>query len=142
MESNVNPARDLIEAQRLAAATQREALKAPIWAMPLMTLAIVGFFVLIGKLDDGARIVASVAWTVFVLAWVYAIRRNNRAKPGRRAVTAEQRRRELAEWMVLLVIANVLTFALSRVSWALAGVALASLGAVYGSVSAWRARRS
>jgi hypothetical protein len=132
----------LAEAQRLAAATQSEATNTPSWAMPVMLGALVVFFVILGLLDNAWRGLASVGWSLFVLAWVYAMRRRNRAASARIPLDAAQRRRAVIEWIVLLLVANLITFALSRVSWALTGVALAVLAAGYGALSAQRARHA
>ena len=141
MESN-DPRSQLDEAARLAAATQREAYNAPGWAIPVLLVAMVVFFTLMGVIGEAWRGTASLGWSLLVLAWVYAIRRPNRAAPTPMWHERSHRRRDIAEWVGLLLAANLITFTLSRVSWALAGLGLAVLASGYGAFSARRARHA
>ncbi len=138
MESN-DIQRQLVEANRLASATRAESLNAAAWAWPVMVVAMIAFFALMGVLSEAGRGVATVGWTLFVIVWIITTRRANRARPRRTQRDRSQRIHDLIEWLALAVTANAIFFGLSHVSWTLAGIGLALLGAGYGAVSARRA---
>lgn len=142
MESN-DAQRQLSEIDRLKAATQVESTAVAAWAWPvLVVVAMVATFTSFQFLDEPWQAIVSAAWCVFVAIWIRVIRRNNRAVRPRVERTAGQRKKDIKEWVVLLVAANAITFGLSRISWTVAGIGMAIFCSFAGGVFSRRGRRA
>jgi hypothetical protein len=131
MESNEASTR-LEEVTRLRSATRAEAFGAPRAAWPVMAVAMALFissFTFVTS--DKGRTIAAVGWTMFVVLWVGWLRLGRGARPGRLPRTAADRRRYAVEWVVFFVVCNLIVQVLGRVSWALAGVAMAVVCSVW-----------
>jgi hypothetical protein len=137
MESN-DASAQLNEAARLRSETIRESRQAPRGTQVAMVIAMIIFFTAYGLSSDAVRSVLWIGWLLFMVGWLVVLRRGRRAQPRR----IQHTRREAVEWVVLFVVANVIVAVFSRVSWALVGILLASLGALAGATHAWKSRNA
>jgi hypothetical protein len=114
----------------------------PRGALAVLAIATVLFFSGFGLHSDFYDVVAPIIWTGFVAGWVLWLRHGRRAIPGRPSRARDERRRDIALWVGLFIVANLIVVLGSRVSWVLVGVLFALLGASAGASAAWRGRRS
>jgi hypothetical protein len=89
--------------------------------------------------SDLQRVIAPIAWTGFVVAWVVWMRRGNRARAP--WLAGSDWRRDLPRWVALLVASNIIVLLVSQVSWLLVGVLLAAVATGSGIVARWRTQR-
>jgi hypothetical protein len=137
-----NVREQLAAAARLRSATITEAGRIPRGAFVVLAIATVLFFSSY-SIDQGwVYVVAPIVWTAFIVAWVWWLRHGNRATPGRPARTRDERRRDIVEWIGLFVTANAIALLGATVSWILAGVLMAFLGAGAGQVASRRGRHT
>jgi hypothetical protein len=125
MEST-DPARQLADIDRLQTRTESESLQGRRGAMPVLIVGTLLFFSSFEIDSRWVRILAPVAWTVFIVAWVRWLRSSNRARPGWRLASFEWRR-YLPWWIALTLVANLIALLGEKVSWIWAGVLMAAL---------------
>jgi hypothetical protein len=141
MESN-EAAAQLSEVAKLRSTTAKEASKSPAAAWPVMAIAMILFFSSnIAMKSDRGRIATALVWALFVGLWVAWVARGRRARPGRAPRSRAEVRRDVTEWIALFVVCNLVVQLLSRVSWALVGVAIAIIATGWGALTARRAQR-
>jgi hypothetical protein len=138
METN-DAAKQLHDVDRLRVATLVESKRVPNWATPVMAVATVLYFSLFMFDRDGFAPIGPIVWTAFVIVWVLATRVGHRATGARLPRTRAQRRREILEWLALVVVANLIVAVLAQVSWLLVGIAFAVLGTGFGWQNSRRA---
>ena len=103
-----------------------------------MVIGVFAFFVSIGAAPNGVRVPLYIGWLVFVASWALLLRWGRGAQPAHEPMT----KRAILEWIGFVVLANAIALVFSRVSWALAGVLLALLGAGWGAILASRGRNA
>jgi len=140
METN-NVHEQLNEVARLQGVTKGEAFRAPRWAFPVLGSASIGFFGFCIFAPTSVVGWGSIAWTAFIIGWVFAIRRYNRARPdGER--TWKQFRVYLGVTTVLWAVVSLAVWQLGRPAWVVVGLTFALWGTGSGSLAAWRARHA
>jgi hypothetical protein len=132
----------LTDLERLRSVTVRESYRSPRGTFVVLFIAVVAFFTAYGATPESARGWLPALWTLFIAVWAVWLRRSRRAVPAAPARTRADRRRMVREWVGLFVVANLIVIFASRVSWTLVGLLLAMLGAMGGSLLAWRGRRA
>lgn len=138
MESNDASDR-LDDLHGLSSATAAESLAGRPWAPVLLAAATVLMFSSYELDSSWVRSAAPVAWGAFVILWLRWLRGDNRARGYRRA--AGSWKKEAPLLVALFVIASAITAIGAAVSWVLAGVLLACMGAGASAVTGWMARR-
>jgi hypothetical protein len=133
METN-DASEQLQDVDRLRGATLAESYKGSPLAGVIMAVATIAYFGSYALQPNGFSPWGPLFWTAFCGVWLLMLRRGNRAKPGRISRTTDERRRDALLWAVLFVVANAEVYFLSKISWLLVGIALATLGAVAGVI--------
>jgi hypothetical protein len=132
----------LTDLERLRGETIRESYRSPRGTFVVLSIAVVAFFTAYAVTAESARGWLPALWTLFIVAWATGLRHSRRAVPAGAHRTLAERRRMVRECIGLFFVANLIVIFASRVSWTLVGLLLAMLGAMGGSVLAWRSRRS
>lgn len=132
METTDGIGTQLRDVQRLSGAAECESRRAPQWAWPVMSAAIVAFMAYCAFAPERLVGWGSLVWTVFVLGWVIATRRNLRAKP-KFAVT----RRGLGIWAVgtaaIIGVSYASVAIFGRTAWLFIGLAFGAWGLASGA---------